>query len=261
MKQITLLAVALAAMAVMGTQHANAAAVASLNDWCFNVNGDVADLCNGGATPTLTGTVNGVGVSGNMDLTLASADPLWTQEAAQNNLGSASFVLGPGANQYVNAYMDYDLNYNNEGSYSDYGTVNGALPGGYSYEIDDPNSSNIFGDFSSNALTNQNNVGTFSEAPNPCCDVSWALGVEVSVANGYQDTVTFTVSDTAPASGFYLQQTNGIDTSQNIYLSATVTSQQVGPAGIPEPGTFLLLGAGLAGLAGWRVRARRQANV
>jgi len=272
MKNTALVAVALFGLAAGFVRPASASTVASLNDWCFNVNGDVADLCNGGNTPTLTGSVNGIGVSGNLDLTLASSDPGFPTTAAPNALGSASFVIGAGSS-YVNAYMDYDLNYDNEGSYSDYAVVNnpGSLPAGYSYEVDDPNTSNLYagqgnwpGDFGNSTLLDVNNVGTFSTTANnnPCCDVSWALGVAVDVASGFQDTVTFNVSTTAPTSGFYLQQSNGIDTTQNIYFSATVTSQQVGPpaSGTPEPGTFLLLGAGLAGLIAWYVRGRVQAS-
>ena len=257
MKNTLLMAVALVGLAAGIARPVSAGTVATLQDWCFNVNGDIADLCNGGATPTLGGTVNGVGTSGGMDLSVAT-EP--------NGLGSASFVVGPGSS-YISAYMDYDLNFDAEGSYSDSAAVNGALPAGYSYEIDDPNTSSLycgqscFGDFGAGSLNNQNNVGAFELTPNTCCDVAWALGVSVSVANGFQDTVTFNVSDTAPASGFYLTQSNGVDTTQNLYLSASVTSQQVGPSsGTPEPGTFVLLGAGLVGLVGWRVRSRRAVN-
>ena len=244
-------------------QSASAAGVASLNDWCVNIGGDSSSLCNVGSAATFpTTTIGGVGVSGNLDLTLSGSDPAYPTTAAANTLGSASFVFGPGSS-FVNLYLDYDLNYDAQGSFQDFGTVvnGGSLPAGFSYEIDDPNASNIFGDFSGNSLSNANNVGTYANTGDnaPCCDVSWALGVTVSVANGFQDTITFTSSSVAPVSGFYLQQTNGVDPSQNIYLSATVTEQQVGPTdGTPEPGTFLLLGAGLAGLIAWRARAHRQ---
>jgi hypothetical protein len=264
MKTTVLFAAALVGLGL--AQSASAAGVASLNDWCFNVNGDSGTLCNGGTSPTLTGSVGGIGVSGAMDLTLASSDPGYPTTASSNALGSASFVLGPGANQYVNAYMDYELNYNNEGSFQDFAIVhNGPPPAGYAYEIDDPNASNIlcgvscFGDVGANTLNNQNNVGTYSDTSqnSPCCDVSWALGVTVSVASGFQDTITFVTSATAPVSGFYLEQQNGVDGSQ-IFLSASVAEIQTGSS-TPEPGTFLLLGAGVAGVLAYRKRVRRDA--
>jgi hypothetical protein len=263
MKNTVLFTAALVGLGL--AQSASAAGVASLNDWCFNVNGDTSTLCNGGTSPTLTGSVGSVGVSGDLDLTLASNDPGFPTAASGNSLGSASFVLGPGANQYVNAYMDFELNYNNQGSFQDFAIVhNGPAPAGYAYEIDDPNSFTIFGDMAANTLTNVNSVGTYMDTSNntPCCDVSWALGVTVSVADGFQDTITFVTSATAPVSGFYLEQQNGVDGTQ-IFLSASISEIQTGTGGpsTPEPGTFLLLGAGFAGVFAYRKRVRRDASV
>src|ERR1017187_1459848 len=152
-----------AAMAVV-TQNASAATVATLQDWCFNVNGvNVGtNACNTGNPVSLPANVNG-----------ASFDFTTYPAATSNSLGSVTITLGSGLSQYVLAYMDYDLNYNNAGSFQDFGTVVNGPPGaGVSYELDDPNSSNIFSDFASNGLTNANNVGTYGGAAAPCCDVA-----------------------------------------------------------------------------------------
>jgi hypothetical protein len=103
------------------------------------------------------GSVGSVGVSGDLDLTLASNDPGFPTTAASNGLGSASFVFGPGANQYVIAYMDYDLNYNDQGSFQDWVMLlNRPVRAGYAFEIGDPDSSTIFSDMAANTLTDSN---------------------------------------------------------------------------------------------------------
>ncbi len=211
----------------------SAQATPVLSDWCFNVNGDTAANCNTGGNSLIAP------ISGNFDTTLVPGT---------NTLGSAVVTLGPGNGQAVLAYMDYDLNYAAAGSFTDYGTVLGTAPAGYSYELNDPNSSSIFSDFAANALTNMNAVGTplsVGVPGGPCCDVAWALGIGgINVPSGQSATVTFRVSTTDPG-GFRLQQVNQYN-METIYLSATVNIG--GTTQIPEPGYAGLLGVGLVGL-------------
>ena len=232
---------------------AHASSIATLQDWCGNINGvNVStNFCN--QAPAAVSTPADVNDS-SFDFTLGgSATP-----EATNNLGPISITLTAGNNQYVLMYMDYDLNFNavGGGSYNDYASTGGALASGESYELDDPNTSNIFNDFAANTLANTNNVGT-PQSPGVCCDVSWALGLNLNVAANTTDVVTFTVSATAPASGFYLQQTNSLD-SQSIYMNATVQVNQLAVSGAPEPSSWLLIAAGLAGAF---LARRKMANV
>ena len=80
---------------------------AFLADWCFS------GSCNGG--PAAGGPANPPGFdASHFDTTL---------EPNSNTLGYYSITLGAGANQYAVAYMDYDLNFLQTGSFSDYGKV------------------------------------------------------------------------------------------------------------------------------------------
>jgi hypothetical protein len=217
-----------------------ARAGAALFDWCLNISGDAASACNTGTnTPSLPANVNGSG----FDFTLG------TLSGPNNNtFGSIAITLGPGNGQYVLAYMDYDVNFDAEGSYTDVGSARGAPPPGVSYELDDPGASNIFSDFATNVLTDTNNVGTPGTPANPCCDVSWALAVGgLAVIPGQTATVTFTVGTSPPASGFYLQQSNETD-AETIYLSETTTISPP-PSSVPEPSALAILGTAIFGFA------------
>ena len=235
-----------------------ASADVGLADWCVNVNGSVdagsfannpSNACNGGTNAPLAS----VDITG-WDHSLESVN-------TNNTLGSIVVTLGAGNNQNVAVYMDYDVDFSTQGSFQDYGTVNGAAGAEVSYELDDPNTSSIFSDFAgAPPLPDSNNVGTF-QGPNAngvpdCCDVAWALSLSgINLAAGFTDTITFTVSTTAPTGGFYLQQTNGILNANggfdSIYLSVAedIVPPSTGGGTTPEPSAWLLL-ATLIGVVG-----------
>jgi len=221
------------------SQVAMASSMTALNDWCVNVNGDINTACNG---------AGGGGVSGLATINLSGFDA--TLSPATNSLGSVVITLNPGFSGTVSFYADYDLDFASYGSFDDSAKTVNALPAGWSYEADDPNSSNIFSDFASNALTNMNNVGLPSGPPNECCDVSFALSIgNLNVGAGAQpETLTFSVSQSAPASGFYIQQTN-TDLGDSIYLSAGLSNSS---PQVPEPPTLVLASLGGLSLLMWR---------
>jgi hypothetical protein len=225
-----------------------------LADWCVNLNGDTNTACNGagsgGASP------------GGGSITLSAFDQ--TLEPGTNSLGSVVVSLVPGENnQYALFYADYDLDYATYGSFDDFASTNGTLPAGYSYSINDPNATDsslpfgvtLFDQFYNNALDDTNYVGTPGGPPNQCCDVAFALGIGgLSVAAGGAGTVTFTIGTTAPASGFYIQQTNAT-VGDGIYLSA-VSDITIPTIATPEPSTFILL-LGVLGVVLVVARRRR----
>jgi len=238
---------------ILGAQAMMGASISTtgLSDWCVNLNGDTNTACNGG-----TGGTGGLGLggpSGNGSIDLSAFDT--TLRPGTNSLGTVTVTLGAGSNQNVDFWADYDLDAATYGAFQDSGAVSGALPTGVSYELDDPNTSNIFGDFAANTLGNFNNVGTYAGPPSECCDVSFALGFSgINVAAGGSGTVTFDVSTVAPSSGFYITQTNG-PVGDSIYLQGSVNV--VAPS-TPEPSTFglgLLAAAGLMAFARHRRRA------
>jgi hypothetical protein len=236
---------------ILGGQAAQAGEV-SLADWCVNVNGSVdassvtdnpSNACNGGTNAPLA-SVN----TAAFDMTL---------EPASNTLGSVTVSLNPGLNQFVAFYADYDVDFASFGSADDSGATQGSLPAGWSYELDDPNVSNLFSDFAAGALGNFNNVGTPSGPPNECCDVAWALGIgNLNVLAGGSGSVVFKIATSAPVSGFYLQQTD-TDTANSIFLSATVNIQNPVTGAVPEPATLIPAGLALA-LFGGLILARRK---
>jgi hypothetical protein len=70
----------------------------------------------------------------------------------------------------------------------------------------------------------------------PCCDVFWALRITgLKVPTGSQTLLLFAVTAHAPASGFYLQQTNRVD-GESIYHTESLT---LAPVPLPNPMALL----------------------
>jgi hypothetical protein len=227
-------------LALAGSSSAQAEAV--LNDWCLNLNGDSLSACRPVDPGSLPAWVDATG----FDLT--TNDPPGTP----NTLGSLRITLDPGDDQYVLAYLDYDLSFAASGSFQDVASVHGSLPPGVHFALADPAGS-LFADFAANALGDTNEVGVGSGPPTPCCDVAWALGIGgIDVPAGSQALVVFTVDTQQPTTGFYLQQRN-LESGESIFLTATLTA-------VPSPNATALLASALGALLAWR-GSRRSARV
>jgi hypothetical protein len=76
-------------------------------------------------------------------------------------------------------------------------------------------------------------------------------------AAGFEDVITYTVSTSAPASGFYLEDIQPVDTADGgynsspaiLYLTGSLTVEPVSTSGVPEPKTSILLGVAVLLLA------------
>jgi len=217
-----------------------ASADVALADWCVNDNGSVgpgsnqpSNSCNGG----ILAPDSHVNI-GSFDTTL---EP--TSNGVSTSPQSITVTFGTGP-QNIAAFMNYDIDFGSFGSNGDYGTVVGAPPTNFSYELDTESTSSIFSDFAAGALTNTNNLGLaacMANAPS-FCDVSWAMdwAANVDPTKFTGGKIVFTASPTVPTSPFYLQQTGGFN-SESIYLSASVSlTPRMGT--VPEPATWPALG-------------------
>ena len=241
------------------------------------------------AAAALADTING-GTSVNADSTLyqdyfgGGSTPLsaipgmntagWN---AATGLGTFTYMdSGTGA-RFFDIFINLDLG---AAFWNEYGAMHGVLAPGESAQIDTPDfdcDANRCGNIISN--TNTNSLDDINHVPgqldnyffdcgadgagsvNAACnnDVALALGFAYTVPAGSQAILTFTLSNNAPLSGFYLSQTKPLDGDtdpETIYFSGNV---QIEPTAVPEPGSLLLLGMGC--LAAASIRGRQQSRM
>lgn len=218
----------------------------SLQEMGINVNGTVTDTGAGGDPFT----VSGVNASG------------FDQDTG---LGTLTFTYNPGTagSDYVDFFLDPELSVP---FYNEYGAVNGSLPSGISYQIDDPYLGSIYNNFSAGTLDNTNHIpGQVDNYLGTCSgsscngDVSLALGFNFTLQAGYEAVITLDATTTNPG-GFSLQQVHPIDpnnpTATDYYLAENISIQPVVVGGVPEPGSLLLAGSAVIALAFMLIRRR-----
>ena len=184
--------------------------------------------------------------------------PLGVTDAGFNystGLGSITIPVSSAGNHFIGLFLDHEIDEPTNTFFNEFGNSVGVPPAGLSWEIDEPGFvfGNIFTHFSTSnaAASNLDNLSAvIAGSPD---DVSMALGWNFALAAGEATTITFRVSTTAPASGFYLKHSDpGSDAA--VYFSSA--KGIIPPGGdVPEPATAAW---GLACLAALAARSRQR---
>lgn len=182
-----------------------------------------------------------------------------------DGLGTIIVTVADEGAHSVGLYVDHEIDEEDNTFFNEYGDTSGATAAGQSWEIDDPEAGDIVGNFFGYSLDNTNGApqggctnGDFDDVDaGECHDVAMAMFWDFVLAAGETATISFLIGDTAPG-GFYLEQVDP-ESGSSIFFSSTLRIR--GPVTeVPEPGTLLLLGAGLLGMAASRRRNRKGAN-
>lgn len=196
-----------------------------LNDWAFNINGEITEYYAGHKMP-------GDGY----------VDPL-------TGLGSLSFiVIGAGDHSFT-SFFDLEFAAGHNTFFNEYGAAHGTAAAGQSWQIDEPGL--LFGTIYDNLLTGElNNQNTIPAGAYD--DVSVALGWSFTLAEGESALISLMIAEFAPDSAFYLSHTDpemgaAFDQYQSVYFwsSLEITG---GAVNVTEASTAALLMFGLGGL-------------
>ena len=152
-----------------------------------------------------------------------------------SGLGAVRVLVAGAGDHSVIGYFDFDIG---DAADDDFGGTGGAPGAAQSWEIDEPGfvSGDIYDNFVAGALDNSNGVpaGTAN-------DVAMALGWNFGLPSGAVEVVFYT-SLLQPDVPFYLWQSDA-GSEQTVYLWSVIS-----PSDVPEPGTLVLFGIGLASL-------------
>ncbi len=164
---------------------------------------------------------------------------------AVKGLGTISFTITGSGSHYVSLFVDHEIDESINTFFNEFGSFSGTPAAGQTWEIDEPGYlfGDIFTNFTAGSLDGSNGVD--GVPPNLPDDVSMALGWGFTLAAGETALVNYTLSETAPTSGFYLTQTDP-DSQKSLYFSST-NSIRGGGTSVPDGGsTLAMLGVSFA---------------
>jgi hypothetical protein len=238
MRKLAIVLCAVVALA-WGVSTASAETI-TLNDWTFNVNGT---------------TFNPPPLPADFDTSLFNF---------ATGLGTITIDYRPGAGAFsIIGYFDHDITGLTNGVENEFGYTSGTPAAGQSWELDDPGYGfwpPYVGDLVTNVLAGTLDNMIRNGAGNGPDDIGMALGWNFTIPDDTQRAIlTFTLSAVAPGSGFYLNQHDPLPVGtpgEDIYFSSSLDITNIPTGVIPEPGTMLLLGTGLALAARRKLRNR-----
>lgn len=192
---------------------------------------------------------------------IASANGIHFWESAFNNDGVVTQdtitgfgsqlinISGTGDHSFL-AFLDADIEDPNHSWWNEFGETFGTPGTGQSWEIDEPGIffGDIYDNFWAGTLDNTNAV-----PPSSPEDVSLALGWGFTLLTDQTATIRLTVSDLAPAGGFYLVHTDP-DSNTSFYMYGSLDINGDSNPIVPEPSTILLFASGMLGLVALRRR-------
>ena len=173
-----------------------------------------------------------------------------------SGLGTITATFNTAGSHYMGLWVDHEIDETVNTYFNEYGSkvTSPAPPTGLSWEIDEPGYSfgDIFANFEDGTLDGTNDVGAGFED-----DVSMALAWDFSLNAGDKATVTFTLTQSQPTSGFYLAHRDP-DSIESIYFYSNLNIQRATPGIVPLPPAFALAIPGLGLAFAARLRRRRK---
>ncbi len=193
----------------------------NLFDWAFNVNGEIYQW--GDELPD----------------TFDDESFDW-----DTGMGTLSILIDPGmeGDFYFLSWFNHDIDILENGFLNEYGEAVGSPAAGQSWEIASAGArgGNIWSNFSSGFLDNQNDI-----PPGSVDDVNLAMGWNFTLEQDQHAMISLVLGEEIP-DVFYLRQTDpdsphAFNMHGNVFIGG-------GSDPVPEPGTFLLVCMGMAGM-------------
>lgn len=197
------------------------ASVIQLNEWAFNVDGNVSEYFAGNELPG-SGSLN-----------------------SQTGLGTLDFAFSSPGSHSLLAFFDFEIAASSNTYFNEFGSATGNPVPGQSWQIDEPGFvfGTIYDNFLDDSLNNTNSLPQHASD-----DVSFALGWSFELLENENAELSLFASDTAPVEGFFLSHSDlDPDVNQSIYLWGELKISSI-PVSVPEPASFALLLVGLVGL-------------
>lgn len=222
-----------------------AATEINLYDLAFYVDGNFYEAMQVGETPLSMSLPAGLNTSA-FDRATGLGTLVWTTST-------------PGYHKFL-SFFDHEIDEATNTFFNETGRTPGPTPLStqrgqpWFWQIDEPGFAALPGD-----IYNEFKEGTYENenfsAVRGSDDVSMGSGLQFDLASNQMFTLRLVLGENAPVGvDWYLEQYDP-DSNASVFLSASYEINQTGV--VPVPGTLLLLGSGLAGLAALRLKLRK----